>query len=405
MTAAPPRPDPLALPPVPPPAPGRHARRDAVVVALFALALALGQAGAIVNRDRAVTAFENRAAAAWPAWPSTVADARAWPPKLEAAFADRFGGRDALIALHHWTAAVGFGVSPVANVLIGRDGWLFFRGEDGKAIDRDFRGVAPYPADEPARVAAEFKRRHDYLAALGIPYVVMVVPDKHTIYPEQLPAWVTKVVPQTRLDRVYAALAAYPEVTALDLRPALVAAKARERTYFKTDSHWNLIGATVGYDALAAALKAKLPGFPAVPVERPEYVPGVDVYRGDLATMLGLRRAFREDDIAPLARLLGHADRRCARRVTEPAATAAAASSPGPETQVWACARAGLPTALVYRDSMGIPLVPLLSENFSRVVYVSDRRLVPAQVERERPDVVIEQLVERNLHFPIAFPM
>ena len=208
---------------------------------------------------------------------------------------------------------------------------------------------------------------------------------------------------QVALDRVYAALAQYPEITALDLRPALVAAKARERTYFKTDSHWNLIGATVGYDALAAALKVKLPRFPAVPAERPEYVPGVDVYRGDLATMLGLRRAFRENDIAPLAKLLGHADRRCARLVAEPAA--AAAPSAGPETQVWACARAGLPTALVYRDSMGIALVPLLSENFSRVVYVSDRRLVPAQVERERPDVVIEELVERNLHFPIAYPM
>jgi hypothetical protein len=401
MAAAHPRPDPLALPPVPPPARDDHPRRDRVVVALFGLALALALAGAIVKRNVAVTAFEKRAAAPWPPRPRAYPDARAWPSAFEAAFADRFGGRDALIALHHWTTAVGFGASPVANVLIGRDGWLYFRGEDGKAIDRDYRGVAPYPPDEPMQIAAEFKRRHDFLSALRIPYVVMIVPDKATVYPEYLPPWVTKVAPQTRLDRLYAALAAYPEITVLDLRGALAAAKARERSYFKTDSHWNLVGATIGYEALAAALKAKVPGFPAVPAERPAYVPGVDFYSGDLANMIGLSRWFREDDIAPLGKVLGNTAARCARLVAAPPEGAPGAAA---DTQVYACDRPGLPTALVYRDSMAIALVPLLSENFLRVVYVSSP-FQRALVERERPDVVIEELVERTLHGRIAFPM
>ena len=400
MAAAPPRPDPLALPPVPPPARGDHPRRDSVVIVAFGLALVLALAGAIVNRNVAITVFENRVAAAWPSLPTAYANARAWPPKFEAAFADRFGGRNALIALHHWTLAFGFGVSPAANVLIGRDGWLFFRGEDGKAIDRDYRGVAPYPPDEPIRVAAEFKRRYDFLTALGIPYVVMIVPDKATIYPEHLPRWVTKIAPQTRLDRLYAALAAYPEVTVLDLRPALTAAKTRERSYFKTDSHWNLIGATIGYEALAAALKAKVAGFPAVPPERPPYVAGVDFYSGDLATMMGLPRLFREEDIAPLGKVLANVAAHCAKPVSAPE------SPPGAEadTLIHACDHPGLPTALVYRDSMAISLIPLLSENFRRVVYVT-RPFERALVERERPDVVIEALVERTLHERIAFPM
>jgi len=59
----------------------------------------------------------------------------------------------------------------------------------------------------------------------------------------------------------------------------------------------------------------------------------------------------------------------------------------------------------VYRDSMAIPLIPLLSENFRRIVYVSSRRLDPALVEREKPDVVIEELVERSLHGVAASPM
>jgi hypothetical protein len=71
----------------------------------------------------------------------------------------------------------------------------------------------------------------------------------------------------------------------------------------------------------------------------------------------------------------------------------------------YACARPGLPRAVVYRDSMAIPLIPLLSENFSRVAYVSSRRLDPAFIEREAPDIVIDEMVERAMLAPVATPM
>jgi hypothetical protein len=49
---------------------------------------------------------------------------------------------------------------------------------------------------------------------------------------------------------------------------------------------------------------------------------------------------------------------------------------------------------------MAIPLIPLLSENFRRVVYVSDHKMDPALIEREHPGVVIEEMVERALLTP-----
>ena len=391
--------DPLALPPVPPPAAADHPRRDRVLVLLFALALVLPLAGAFAKRDLARTAFENRPTAPWPAAPADAPALRGWPAAVEAAFADRFGGRDRLIALHHAAKAGVFGVSPVDKVLIGRDGWLYFLGEDGRAIDRDWRGVHAYDVDEPRRVAAEFRRRHDWLAQRGIGYVVVVVPDKATIYPEHLPSWVRQVDPVTRLDRLYAALSAHPEIAVLDLRPALRAAKAQQRVYFKTDSHWNYAGAAVGYGVLMQALRARRPELPFVPPERPPYVPGEDVYSGDLAQMLGLPRRFAEDDVAPLGKVLANAPARCAQRLDAPPPDA-------PETgsETYACARPGL-RALVLRDSMGIALVPPLVENFARTLVLSTRRLDPALVADERPDVVIEELVERALHAPLAFPL
>jgi hypothetical protein len=47
-------------------------------------------------------------------------------------------------------------------------------------------------------------------------------------------------------------------------------------------------------------------------------------------------------------------------------------------------------------------LIPQLSENFRRTVYVGSRRLDRALVEREKPDVVIEEMVDRVLMATLA---
>ncbi len=62
-------------------------------------------------------------------------------------------------------------------------------------------------------------------------------------------------------------------------------------------------------------------------------------------------------------------------------------------------------SALVYRDSMGIPLVPMLAENFSRTTFVVSAQLDPALVERLKPDIVIEEMVERTLAGVANYPM
>ena len=54
---------------------------------------------------------------------------------------------------------------------------------------------------------------------------------------------------------------------------------------------------------------------------------------------------------------------------------------------------------------MAIPLIPMLSENFRRVGYVSSHQPNPAFILRERPDVVIEEMVERAMLSPAATPM
>jgi alginate O-acetyltransferase complex protein AlgJ len=386
--------DPLALPRVPPPASSQHRRRDLAAYVLFVVAITAMGIGAFRPQAHATLDAENRTLAPWPALSLN----RAFIAAFDRAFADRFGGREALLRLHNRVLVRVFGVSPAPNVLIGSDGWLFFKGEDGHAFDRYYRGTQPMADAELQRVVDELRRRERFLAAHGIGYVVTIVPDKATIYPEHLPLWATRATGHSPLERLTGMLRAAGTLRFVDLRQPLIAAKLHSRVYYATDSHWNSIGARVAYGELMRSvgdvLAARLPA--AADVSMPPYVPGVDVYHGDLARMTGDVNRFPEPDYAPLWKLLAAADTRCGKRID-------AGKDVGFEW--YACNRPGLPRAVVYRDSMAIPLIPLLSENFSRVVYVSSQRLDPAFILREKPDVVIEEMVERAMLAPLATPM
>jgi hypothetical protein len=61
------------------------------------------------------------------------------------------------------------------------------------------------------------------------------------------------------------------------------------------------------------------------------------------------------------------------------------------------CAKGQLPRAVVFRDSFGIALAPFLAEYFGKSVFVWDRRFDRELVAREKPSVVIYEVVERAL--------
>ena len=59
---------------------------------------------------------------------------------------------------------------------------------------------------------------------------------------------------------------------------------------------------------------------------------------------------------------------------------------------------ARLPKAVLYRDSFGSALVPFLAEHFERMVTLWEYDVVPEAIREERPDVVIQQWVDRRLY-------
>ena len=102
---------------------------------------------------------------------------------------------------------------------------------------------------------------------------------------------------------------------------------------------------------------------------------------------------------------------RCSRWLCSPRTRVTEPCTPGPlpaaqERVVLEQDNWRLPQALVLRDSFGEALIPFLAESFRRTVYVwqdaptFDRDLVV----KERPDVVIQEMVERKLAHPDLAP-
>ena len=290
--------------------------RDRIVATMFALALAVPLLALSFTWSRTTTQFEKRAMAPWP----TLELSTSFPPAFEQAFADRFGGRDVLIRVHHASLLEFFGVSALTTVMPGSAGWYYWLGEDGHSLDRHYRGVVDFPRTYVDATAAELIRRNEWLAARGIAYVVAIVPEKFTIYPEFLPGWVAKSAQPSPYDSVVAALQG-SRVDLIDLRPALRVAKVRDRVYYQTDSHWNYNGALIGYDAIMREAQRQLPAnrmSTIVPAQRPTYNPGVDFYSGDLIGMLGMPGRIRETDVAPLGKILADTTSRCGKRSIRP---------------------------------------------------------------------------------------
>lgn len=359
---------------------------DNFLIAMFVVVIGLPLAGKLLPVEGAFALTENRRPAplptmqiGGPGWGYSIVS---FPRRFERYWNDSFAFRWYLIRGHS-LLKLALGVSPSPKALVGRDGYLFYAAE--QSVDY-FRAVKPFTPAELARWRQDLEDRRAWLAARGIRYLVVVAPNKETIYPEFMPPVLRPVRPQTRLDQLLAELRQHSDIDILDLRPALRAAKEHGRVYHKTDTHWNDAGAVVAADEILARTKDWFPELNAAPMAGSLFVqeaPG-----GDLARILALEDRYPEKRIEWVPSTPSRA------RQTHVAGAAASAIN------VTECNGCGGPRVVMNQDSFNTNLAPLLSERFSRIAFVDGTRLDHSLIEREKPALVIQEFVERALMCP-----
>jgi len=368
--------------------------------AVFCLAVLLPAAGGLL-RIAPSGHLAEAAGSPFPAFAWDIASIRTVGKALTEGWLDRnFPFRETLIRWYNYSSSKIFGsLSPNSPVLVGKDGWLFLARDRTINVLEDDRNGAPMTAAEVERLVGEFTRRKDWLAQQGIKYLIVIPPNKDSIYPEFLPNSAAKGPGPSRLDQVLDSIAQHTTLNVLDLRPALLAAKTKTQVFYATDSHWTADGAFLGYRELILRLAHDFPQLSPMPASAfypEEYgFPG-----GDLAYMAGLEDLVTEDK-----RVLIPKRPLSARRMS------IGVDKPGyfQPAQVSVIEGSTLPRAVFFHDSYFWDMLPFLGEHFSRMVSVwvrpglakghsiFDKELV----SEEKPDVVIEEIAERFfLHLP-----
>lgn len=200
---------------------------------------------------------------------------------------DQFGYRDKLIYWHNYLKVMGMHKSPTDRIVIGKDKWLFFTEPNQIA---DHQGLSNLSAADLATWANLFNARYDWLAEQGVEYVLIIPPDKKSVYPEYYPAQYPVIHENnTQLDQFLDYMANHSDLTILDLRVPLLAYKAEnphsELLYYTTDTHWTELGAFTAYQYILSQIQPAIPTVTPLNTADMTMIPRIESKVGNLRMM------------------------------------------------------------------------------------------------------------------------
>ncbi len=340
---------------------------------------------------------EKRTLATLPSIPDNLSQVKSFFSDIDRYLDDHFGFREWMVYRYQRELKKRFpDAKRMTKVLKGLNNWYFFTGNNMLV---DFTGGNLRSDDDLNKWIEAYRAKKRWLEKQGIAYLLIVPPNKMTVYKEFIgEPWVgQKGV--TRLSQLKSILLDSDSSTFLDLSPALVGkGNDDDILFFKSDTHWTPYGAYLAYLALADKLETL---FTDIHFKR-DFTFSEPITRscnkkenncGDLTTMLLDYDSFDESyrDVKQISQ--------CGK--TSPVNLELSNLDHSNEEHSFrtSCPQKDL-TAVVFRDSFFRPLIPYISVNFKEVIYLwksFDQQNIEELLKIFKPDIVIEEIAERTL--------
>lgn len=276
---------------------------------------------------------------------------------------DHFFGRQELISTHNKTVSTVFGVSASDDVILGKDGWLYY-----EPTLADYTGTNTVSQRELFMAANNLALIQEYCDSQGREFAFVIAPNKNSLYPDAMPDYGV-ADPSANARLLHEALAER-NVNYIDL--FAVFEGQEEVLYFEHDSHWNSKGAALGADSINAAFGVDSDYFGG-DFSQSEY------HLGDLYEML--YPSFRDTEENPVYG--GSLDFTYTGKASKP------------DSITLETAGNGAGSLLCYRDSFGNLLYPYLADSYGTCRF---SRSVSYDLTQAGECVLIE-LVERNISY------
>ncbi|MFQ5579269.1 MAG: hypothetical protein ACE5FZ_01540 [Nitrospiria bacterium] len=339
--------------------------------------------------------MERRNLSTLPPPPGSVKEFIAYPDAINLYYSDHFGLRERLTKTYFKFITKLRGRSSSDDVTFGKEGWMFLgsikpgykRFDDpmGDAINANL-----FSEQELENFAKSITTTKNWLKNKGIAYIYVIAPNKHSIYFDKFPEYISKQNRKSSTDQLSQYLQEHTDVIVADLRPALLEEKKTHQVYYKSNTHWNHYGANAAQFEIMKKIKPLFPG-QISPWRLDDGQFEVQSIRGgDLAGLAKIDN-IKEESPQPLFK------GRC-NPTNEPSRTK------DTETHTMVCETQTL-NAVIFRDSFFTALHPYISRYFHRSTYISERLnydSLKKYVEQEKPDIIIDEVVERTLPYQHA---
>ncbi|QHV99055.1 alginate O-acetyltransferase AlgX-related protein [Spirosoma endbachense] len=301
-------------------------------------------------------------------------------------YKENFGWRNALFHAYSYWKLVILGQSPLPDkVVVGKHGWFYPGNSLNHAVDKH-RGLMPMSQSSMHAICQRLSHFQQQLAKHGTRLYILVAPDSYTIYPENLPDYIHENGP-SNLDLFKQYLTQHTTVPFIDIRNALRMAKKNHVVYSQTDTHWNDYGSLIASLTVVDYVKKDFPQL--IDANLSDYrVKATNGMGGDLVTMLALNKELKDSVVY---------------RITPVPSLAARQIENTPNADMnlpssrFIGQKSTLPKLLLIGDSFSFSMNQFIPNHFGESYLVRTNRFKMDLVQNEHPDIVVLEIVERNI--------
>ncbi len=317
-----------------------------------------------------------------------------YPQKFESYFNDHFGLRQFIIGISNKTKLNIFKASTKPELVqLGKNGFLFYNMKD----DRIFDSYSNTNLYSQSQLNAAYKMHlslKKQLDSLNIKYFMGYWPNKHTIYPENLPfAMKRQIQSDTSLAEQVVKYFNKREISFFDVSKDMIKGKMKNQLYYKFDTHWNSYGAYEAYNSFCHQTFPVL-GLTSFSLNDFE-INYLNTRKGDLTNLLGIDSISNYFDKKPEFVFKGNSY-----QVID------SEGLPSQTTLTTLNENCGNQTVvLVFRDSFTSAFVQFLSLHYYKVIYIWNISPDMKTIQIAEPDIVISVCAERNLTVLLEKPI
>ena len=289
--------------------------------------------------------------------------------ELQTYIAEHFAFRTELVEADSFFKYTLFHSPSDEQVILGKEDWMFF-----DATLEDYAG-ATMDTQQIDEIAAKLSDVCEYIEQLGKTPLIMIVPNKNSIYEEYMPMRFGKKAEVTNLTLLQDAMQE-KGIPYVDAAFILEEGKKTDEVYLHQDTHWNNTGARLVlnevYKVFGLENRYELDHYTVEAVHEP------DLYK----MLFPTQEYYENQHIYQQANDFEYVGR--VRSMDD--LTIKTSTSQGNGKSI-----------LVYRDSFGRAMIPYMGEVFDQCLFNRSTPYDLSLVEQTECDYVLLEIVERNL--------